>query len=253
MKKIYLFIIAFLIISYSRVNAQEQLDPLKQNIEYNIDNLGDAHIQISRVFNASQWDNYKKIYAANAAALLKREMERGLPTAYLQNFSYKEDEMNRTFTLTFDALGFAKINDNGQWQLDVGVKNPDLTKITDRNYAMTVSFNSGGALLQNLIKLNMPDGAANITQEKNAFGKPIFTYELTPGHKKVSFIFLAIGILLFAGAIVTFIKPDLFAMSAQKRATKYPFAPAAAPVSAPAQPVAPEQGQSPAANSASQS
>lgn len=249
MKKVYLFIIAFLIISYVRVNAQEQLDPLKENIDYNIDNLGDAHIQISRTFNASQWDNYKKIYGANAADMLKREMQRGLPTAYLQNFNYKEDEMNRTFTLTFDALGLAKINDNGQWQVDVGVKNPDITKISDKNYAMTVSYNSGGSLLQDLIKLNIPDGAANVAQEKNAFGKPIFTYELTPGHKKLSFIFLVIGILLIAAAVVAYFKPDLLKMNTQKRTVKYPFAPAAAP----AQPIVPEQGQNPATNSASQS
>jgi len=248
MKKIYLFIIAFLIISYSRVNAQEQLDPLKENMDYTIDNLGDGHIQISRTFNASQWDNYKKIYGANAADLLKREMERGLPKSYLQNFSYKEDEMNRTFTLSFDALGFAKINDNGQWQIDVGLKNPDVTKISDRNYAMTASYNSNGSLLQDLIKLNIPDGASNITQDKNAFGKPIFTYELTPGSKKMSYVFLLLGILLIAAAAVAYLKPELLKINMQKKPVKYPFQAVTTP------PVTPEQGQSPAqASNASQS
>ncbi len=250
MKKIYLFIIAFLIITYSRVSAQEQLDPLKENIDYTIDNLGDGHLQISRTFNASQWDNYKKIYGANAADLLKREMERGLPKAYLQNFSYKEDEMNRTFTLSFDALGFAKINDNGQWQIDVGLKNPDVTKISDRNYAMTASYNSNGSLLQDLIKLNIPDGAGNITQDKNAFGKPIFTYELTPGNKKFSYIFLVLGILLIAAAAVAYLKPDLLKINRQKKPVKYPFQ----AVTAATPPVTPEQGQSPAqASNSSQS
>ncbi|MGZ3750504.1 MAG: hypothetical protein ACXVAU_04450 [Mucilaginibacter sp.] len=209
MKKAYLYLVALLVISFFKAGAQQQLDPLKENIDYTIDNLGDGHVQVSRTFNASQWDNYKKIYGANAAELLKREMERGLPSSYLQNFSYKEDEMNRTFTLSFDALGLAKINDNGQWQIDVAIKNPDITKISDRNYALTASYNSQGSLLQDLIKLNIPDGATNVSQDKNAFGKPIFIYDLTPGRKGAHMIFLIIGVLLIAAGVFVYFKPNL--------------------------------------------
>ena len=247
MKKIYLSILTLLLISYSSVNAQQTQDLLKQNIVFNIDNLGDGHIEESMTFNASQWDNFKKIMGSNED-MLKRQMERSLPAYFLQNFVYKEDAMNRTYTLTFDALGMAKINDNGEWQLDMDSKNPDITKISDNNYVLTATY----ATVQQMVKVNIPQGASEIQQTKDAFGKAIFTYTLTPGHKKISFIFLALGILFLAAGVVVYFKPDLFKASMQKKPVKYPFAPA--PAAAPVQPVVPEQGQNPAqANSSSQS
>ncbi|HZX57933.1 MAG TPA: hypothetical protein VFE54_04385, partial [Mucilaginibacter sp.] len=154
MKKIYILITSLIIISSAGVNAQ-QLDPLKENDNYTFDNLGNAHIEFSRTYNASQWDNYKKIVGNNAQDLWKRAETRNFPTAFLENFNYKEED--RTFTCSFDALGDAKINDNGQWQIDINLTKPDITKITDRNFAMTASYNEGGSLLQALIKVNMPE------------------------------------------------------------------------------------------------
>jgi hypothetical protein len=231
MKKAYLYTIALLIVLFPKAKAQQsqQLDPLKENITYSIDNLGDAHVEVKRSFNASQWDNYKRIYGSNASELLKREMQRGVPAAYLQNFNYKEED--RTFTLSFDALGLARINDNGQWQIPLTLKNPDVTRISDRNYAMTATYNSGGALLEDLIKLNLPDGAANVTQDKDAFGKPMFTYELTPGRKGAQMAFLAVGFLLIAGGVVAYFKPNFPGMKAV-RVKPFTVVAAATPVQA---------------------
>src|SRR5579872_892220 len=115
MKKIYIFITSVIIVSSGAANAQ-QLDPLKENDNYTFDNLGNAHIEFSRTYSASQWDNYKKIVGNNAEGLWKRAETRNFPKAYLDNFNYKEED--QTFTCSFDALGDAKINDNGQWQID---------------------------------------------------------------------------------------------------------------------------------------
>lgn len=240
MKKIFVLIALLTVIVYTSAVAQEQLDPLKQNITYTINKLGDAHVDVSRTFNASQWDNYKKIYGANAADLLKREMERTLPAAYLQNFNYKEDEMNRTFTLSFDALGFAKVNDNGDWQIDVGIKNPDITKVSDNNYVMTVSYNTQGALLQDVIKLNLPDGSSNVAQQNNAFGKPIFTYDATPARKGFGMIFLILGVVMIAASVVIYFKPGLIAPKTKTKpftiVTAQQAQPAASAVQPPAGP-----------------
>jgi len=218
MKKIYILIASLVIISSTRVNAQ-QLDPLKENDNYTFDNLGNAHIEFSRTYNASQWDNYKKIVGNNAQDLWKRAETRNFPTAYLDHFSYKEED--RTFTCSFDALGDAKINDNGQWQIDIPLTKPDINKITDRNYAMTATYNEGGSLLQALIKVNMPDGAANVTQDKDAFGKPIFIYDLTPGHTGARMLFLIGGILLIAAGAIAYFKPEL--LSSVRKPKVKPF------------------------------
>lgn len=246
MKKALSLIIILLIIFYSHIKAQ-QIDPLKQNLIFNIDNLGDGHLEMSYKFTASQWDNFKKIMGANED-MLKRQMERALPSYYLQNFVYKEDAMNRTYTLSFDALGLAKINDNGQWQIDMDIKNPDITKISDRNYALTATYNSQGTLIQQMAKLNIPESASDIKEGKDAFGKAIFTYTLTPGNKGFSLIFLIAGILLIAAGVVAFLKPDL--IKTGQKTVAYPFAPPmpATAVAAPAatQPANPEQGENPA-------
>ncbi|MBS1500671.1 MAG: hypothetical protein JST32_01320, partial [Bacteroidetes bacterium] len=209
MKKAFLYLIILVVAAFSDANAQQtqQLDPLKQNVTYNIDNLGDAHVEFSRTFNASQWDNYKRISGSNASELWKREMEREFPVAYLQNFNYKEDD--RTFTLTFDALGLAEINDNGEWQIPVGLKDPDITKVSDKNYVMTATYNSGGSLLQQMTKINLPDGCGNVVQGKDPFGKAMFTYDLTPGRKGAHMAFLIAGFLLIAAGVVLYFRPKL--------------------------------------------
>lgn len=240
MKKIYLFIASLIVISYARVNAQ-QVDPLKENMTMDIDNIGDGHMQVSMTYNAAQWDNFQKIYGSNAAELLKRQMERSLPAYYLQNWDYKEDAMNRTYSLSFEALGLARIDDNGNWVIDMDQKNPDITKISDRNYALTTTWNSYGVLVQELMKINLPEGAGNISQDKNAFGKAIFTYEMSPGHKGARLLFLLGGALLIAAGVVFYFKPDL--LTAMKKPKVKPFtvvsaqqAPAAAAVEPPANP-----------------
>jgi hypothetical protein len=214
------------------VSAQQQLDPLKENVTYNIDGLGNARVELNRTFNASQWDNYKKIVGSTAEGLWKRAETRNFPTAYLDNFTYKEED--QTFTLAFDAMGFAKINDNGQWQIDINLKKPDINKLSDRNFAMTASYNEGGSLLQDLIKVNMPEGSTNVTQDKDAFGKPIFTYELTPGHAGAHMIFLIAGILFIAAGAVFFFKPDLLSSVSKPKVKPFTIvtaqqAPAATP------------------------
>lgn len=213
MKKIYFILI--ILASCIKVNAQ-QVDPLKENMTFDIDNLGDGKITMSMTYNASQWDNFQKIYGSNALNLLKRQMERSLPAYYLQDWDYKEDAANRTYTLSFQALGLAKIDDNGSWVIDLDQKKPDITKMSDRNYAMTTTYNSYGVLVQELIKINLPDGAGNVTQDKNAFGKAIFTYELSPAHKGSRWIFLSLAALLIAAGIVLYLKPDILAMGKHK-------------------------------------
>jgi hypothetical protein len=239
MKKAYLFLASLLIIPGITVNAQQQLDPLKENVTYTFNKLGDAHVEVSRTYNASQWDNYKNIVGANAPDLLKRVEERSFPSSYLDNFKYTEE--GRTFTLSFDALGLARINDNGQWQIDITLKNPDITKISDKNYAMTASYNSGGSLLQDLIKVNLPDGVANVSQDKDAFGKPIFTYDLTPGGTGFRIIFLIGGILLIAAGVVFYLKPNLLSSAGKPKVKPFTVvtaAPQAPPAAASNEPPA---------------
>lgn len=211
-KKLYI-VAAILLAGICRnAKAQEsgQVDPLKENISLDIDKLGDARITMSVTYNASQWQTFTNVYGSNAADLMKRQTERGLPSWYLQNWNYKDDPVNHTWTLSFDALGLAKIDDNGNWVLQLDQKKPDITKLSDHNYIMTANYNASGMLVQELWKINLPAAAGSVNQDKDAFGNAIFTYEMTPGHGGLNLIYIVVGLLLIVAAAVTYFKPDLF-------------------------------------------
>ncbi|MGZ3777654.1 MAG: hypothetical protein ACXVI9_08635 [Mucilaginibacter sp.] len=225
MKKIYIVVASLMIICYAKVSAQQsqQVDPIKLNITMDVDNIGDGHFQMTKSYNASQWENYQHIYGTNALDMLKREMERTLPSWYLENWKYHDDGSEHTWTLSFDALGVAKINDDGNWVVDVGQKKPDITKISDRNYAMTNTYTSYGVVTQEIWKINLPSSAGNIVQDKDAFGKAIFTYEMSPGRGAAHMLFLIAGALLIAAGAVAYFKPDLLSSIGKKNKAVKPF------------------------------
>lgn len=198
MKKIF-FLILLSCFALLPVLAQE-IKPLKQNLTFNIDNLGDGHIELSISFTAAQWDNFKRTMGSNTD-LLKRQMERILPSYYLQNFDYKEDAMNRSYVLSFDALGMAKVNDDGLWQIDLDMKKPDITKLSDNIYTLTSNYNAQGALVQQVAKIVMPSAGSDFKQGEDSFGKTIFTYNLSPGMRGANLLLLVLGMVLIAGGV----------------------------------------------------
>ncbi len=171
---------ALCLLIFSAAKSQEMITPLKQNLKIIVTPTGDASFSVTMTLNASQWDNFKKFVGGNPD-ILKRSMERSMPGYFLQNFNYKEDVMNRGYTLSFDALGIAKINAKGLWQIDLDMKNPDITKLSDRNYVMTANMSMDGALVQQISNVTFPSDASDIKQSKDAFEKANFTYKLDPG------------------------------------------------------------------------
>ena len=121
MKKIAILLNIFLFIALSHASAQELIKPAKLNVQWDLNALGDAHIEASSSLDAAGWDNYKRMLGNNPD-ILKRQMERAFPGYFLQNFNYKEDVMNRGWTLSFDALGLSRINSKGLWQVDLNSK-----------------------------------------------------------------------------------------------------------------------------------
>ncbi len=195
MKKIGILLSIFLLISYAKTYSQQLIKPAKLNVKWTISPLGDAHIEASSNMDAAQWDSYKRMIGNNAD-LLKRQMERAFPGFFLQGFSYKEDVMNRGWTLAFDALGMSRVNSKGNWQIDLNSKNPDVTKLSDKNYLLTSNYATQGALTQEIDNISLPDAAANIKQDKDAFGKAMFIYSASPSGGSGSWLTLGLGLVL---------------------------------------------------------
>ncbi|MGZ3999854.1 MAG: hypothetical protein ACXVIY_04470, partial [Mucilaginibacter sp.] len=76
---------------------------------------------------------------------------------------------------------------------------------------------------QEIWKINLPSSAGNIVQDKDAFGKAIFTYEMSPGRGAAHMLFLIAGALLIAAGAVAYFKPDLLSSIGKKNKAVKPF------------------------------
>lgn len=182
-------------------HAQEEIKGLKQVFDITVDDLGNAMIEVSMKLNASQWDMFKR-NIGNNTSILKREIEKALPKYYLQDFNYSEDQMDRSYTLKFKALGLASINNNGRWESKLESKNPDITKLSDREFVMNMDLLSNGMLIKQTQKIHLPESASDAKIEKDSFGKAVMTY--TTGGTAMSKASMYGGIALILAGVVLF-------------------------------------------------
>lgn len=188
------------------VFGQEAVEPLKQNITFKIDDLGNSDVEASMQLNASQWDFYKRS-TGNNVAILKREMERALPTMFLKDFQYEEQPMERKYTLKFKALGVAKLNEKNKWVIDLESKNPDVTQLSENVYLMTSNLLLNGGLIQQSIKIFLPNDAKNTKVETDSFGTALFIYQLNNTFSGSLPFILISGIILILLSGIIFLLP----------------------------------------------
>ncbi len=200
--KLFLLTLSIFILSFN-ARAQEELKGLKQLFDITIDDLGNATVAVSMKLNASQWNAYKKNVGDNTANL-KRGMEDALPKYFLANFNYSEDQMQRTYTMKFDVKGFCTNDKNGKWTAKLDSKDPDITKLGDREFVITQDLLSDGMILQQTQKIHLPARASNAKVEKDSFDKALLTYTIGTPMKHT--IITVLGILLILGGGFFFYK-----------------------------------------------
>jgi hypothetical protein len=200
--KLFFASLASFILTFSAV-AQEEVKGLKQLFDITIDELGNATVAVSMKLNASQWDAFKR-NVGNNTSNLKRGMEDALPKYFLTNFNYSEEQMNRTYTMKFDVKGLVKNDKNGKWTAELDTKDPDVTKLGDREFVITQDLSSDGMLLQQTQKIHLPSRASSAKIEKDSFGKAILTYTIGTPLKHT--IITVLGIILILGGGFFFYK-----------------------------------------------
>ncbi|MBP6977915.1 MAG: hypothetical protein PHD61_01820 [Bacteroidales bacterium] len=193
-------IILFCCLSVTSIVAQGD-EQLKQNFLYRIDSLGNATIDVSAKMTASQWQYWEATYGGKNISLFKRDLSRTLSQLYLYDFDYNADEMERSFHVTFKAKGVSRYKGNNEWLAEMGMKDPDFSKLNDNSFLVTTTFNEGGLLIQQNNTIHFPRKASNIKEETDEFGNAIFTYDLkpvsggTPLFLILGLAFIALGIL----------------------------------------------------------
>lgn len=192
MKKIFSIIISCFF-TFSII-AQE-VKGIKQIFDVSVDKLGNAIIEVSMKLNASQWDMFKR-NIGNNSSILKREIEKALPKYYLTDFHYEENAMDRSYKIKFKALGLCSINNDGKWESKLETKDPDITKLSDREFVMNMDLMSNGMLIQQTQKIHLPENASDAKIEKDSFGKAVMTYSGGSGIFSGFSLYAGIGLIL---------------------------------------------------------
>lgn len=200
-KTLFCFI-SILLFQYNS-DAQQIVEGLKQIFDINMDDKGNAAVEVSMKLNASQWDTYKKSAMSNNNSILKKEMERALPKYYLTDFKYSEDQMERSYKVGFNVLGISTLGKGDKWQTKLETKNPDVTKLSDREFILTQNMTSDGVFINQTQKIHLPSSANNAKIEKDSFGKAVLTYSTGGGIMSKATLFIGIALML-AGAFLFF-------------------------------------------------
>jgi len=198
MKKCLITIFCYLSVTVAMGQVDTQL---KQNFLFRIDSLGNAVIDVSAKMTATQWQNWEATYGGKNISVFKRDLSRTLNQLYLYDFDYDADEMERAFTVRFKAKGLARYMGDNEWLAEIGLKNPDFSRLDDNSYLVTTTYNDGGLLIQQNNTIHFPKKASNIKEDTDELGYATFTYDLkpvsggTPLFLILGLAFIALGIL----------------------------------------------------------
>lgn len=178
-------------------SAQEVVKGMKQIFDITLDENGKGTVEVFMKLNASQWDVFKEMLGNNPY-LLKREMQNALPKYFLTDFEYQEKSMDRSYTLKFKVPGFSSLAKGDKWNAPLDSKDPDILKLSDREYVLTQDLAVGnGVLAQQTMKIHLPSNTSESKMEKDSFGKAVLTYSTSPDVAQTSII--GLGILLMLG------------------------------------------------------
>jgi hypothetical protein len=184
----------------AQVQAPDPVN-LSQQVTIKIDKLGDATWELDETMTQAQWENFKNSALVNDPSITRRDMERALSTYVIEDFNRTVDDMNRAVKMTFKVKSMAQYNGNGNWTFKLDSKNPQVSKLADNSYMAISNMYAGNTLIQQTYKLYFPDGASNIQQTTDSFGKAIFTYSNGGGLLSYLSWNNILGVLLIAAAI----------------------------------------------------
>ncbi|UJP65915.1 hypothetical protein [Mongoliitalea daihaiensis] len=173
---------------------------INQHINMKVDERGNAAMLIQQKMTASQWQQWLATAGTNPNAL-KREIQKGMPGFFLDDFKLDRNDMERSFELSLTAYGVTKVDKRGRRILETGEKDINLTKIGDKQYMFVNSPMEYGGQLQQTTVVDFPISASNIQIDKDAFGRTIFTYQIDDPSKSLDWRYLFGGLMMLAGVV----------------------------------------------------
>lgn len=205
-----IILLSLYVVFCTAANAQMgQADPttLTQEIDYHLDELGDARMELRMKMNAAQWQAFKASPVASNPSVFKRNMEREMSAYVLQDFKTELEEDARASLTTLKAKNTATYKGKGKWEVKLGLKNPNVTAVSDNCYLITGNLASGSGVIHQIQKMFFPEGASDIRQDTDSFGNAIFTYRLDVEKSGINMLSILGGLFCLSGVLLYFL-PD---------------------------------------------
>lgn len=169
-------VLLFLVLSgLSHTVLSQGVQTITQDGTIKIDEVGHAKISFKTQLNAMQWQNWMQIYG-NAQHVLKRDMQHEFSTYHVTDFSVDRNDSDRNFTLEMAADGAGVYRGGDRWEVEL--EEGRATKLTERQWLVQMTQNEGGALLQQNVTIELPEGVQSSAQATGEFGEDVIRYVL---------------------------------------------------------------------------
>jgi hypothetical protein len=139
----------------------QQTDSVSRTINqvYKFDEKGDAEIEVSFQYSASQWANWKEQYG-NRPDIVLRDMRYTMATAVLENFSLEKDDVQRSAVGKVKARALARYLNGGEFAIDVP-KEMRLVTGADKDWIFTFTNAVNGEIVSQTLHAKLPAQAHN--------------------------------------------------------------------------------------------
>ncbi len=154
------------------------------NWVYNIDERGDAAVEVSFQHSASQWAAWKENYG-NHQDLVLRDLRYSMAAAVLDNFSMERDDAQRKALNKVRAKAFARYRNAGEFVVDVP-KEMKLVTGANTDWIFSTANGINGEIVSQTFHFKLPASAKNVHFSPGGdFNNLSYTLDLTQSHPKV--------------------------------------------------------------------
>lgn len=149
------------------------------NWVYNIDERGDAAVEVSFQHSASQWAQWKENYG-NHPDIVLRDLRYSMATAVLDNFSMERDDAQRKALNKVRAKAFARYRNAGEFVVDVP-KEMKLVTGSNTDWIFNTANGVNGEIVSQTFHFKLPAGAKNVHFGSGGdFNNLTYTLDVTP-------------------------------------------------------------------------
>lgn len=152
---------ALLFLGGAAKSSAQQVDSVSRTINqvYKFDERGDADIEVSFQYNASQWAIWKEQYG-NRPDIVLRDMRYTMATAVLENFSLEKDDVQRSALGKVRARAMARYLNGGEFVIDVP-KEMRLVTGSNSDWIFSLTNAVNGEIVAQTLHAKLPPSARN--------------------------------------------------------------------------------------------